>query len=89
MCFNILSLSGFVWHNFTSTDYQSALRNIPEQGTSYFVLTVLFLVVTLCTTRFNIQKCYVQPTQCIHAFILCGSQNRQRLFPYTALTGWP
>jgi hypothetical protein len=25
-------------------------------------------VVTLCTARFNIQQCYVLPTQCIYVF---------------------
>jgi hypothetical protein len=25
-------------------------------------------VVTICTTRFNIHKFYVQPTQCIYVF---------------------
>jgi len=34
--------------------------------------------------NFNIQKLYVLATQCI----LCGSENKQRLFPYTALIGW-
>ena len=39
-------------------------------------------VVTVCTTT---QQFYVLPTQYI---FLCGSQNKQRLFPYTALTDW-
>jgi hypothetical protein len=43
-------------------------------------------VVAICTTRFNIQQFYVLPTQCI--YVLCGSQNKQPLFPYTALTDW-
>jgi len=29
---------------------------------------------------------YVLLAQCI--YVLCGSENKQRLFPYTALTGW-
>jgi len=37
--------------------------------------------------QFNIQQFYVLPTQCIYVFF-CGSQNKQRLFPYTALTDW-
>jgi hypothetical protein len=41
-------------------------------------------VVTACTARFNVHKLYVQPTQCV--CVLCGSQNKQRLFPHTALT---
>jgi len=43
-------------------------------------------VVTLFTTSFNIQKFYVLPTQCI--CVLQGSENKQRSFPYTALTDW-
>jgi hypothetical protein len=39
-------------------------------------------MVTICTSRFNIQQLSVLPSVCV----LCGSQNKQRLFPYTALT---
>jgi hypothetical protein len=47
--------------------------------------------------RFKAQRLqYVPPgltftnaTFCPHSvFVLCGSQNKQRLFPYTALTDW-
>jgi hypothetical protein len=38
-------------------------------------------------TRFNIHQFYVLPTQCIYMF-LCESENKQWLFPYTALTDW-
>ena len=44
-------------------------------------------VVTIRTTSFNIQQLYVLPTNCILS-VLCGSENKQRLFPYTALTDW-
>jgi len=37
--------------------------------------------------QFNIQQFYVLPTQCICVFCV-GSQNKQRLFPYTTLTGF-
>ena len=43
-------------------------------------------VVTLCTAKLNIKK-YVLPTQ-LYLCVLCGSQNKQRLFPYTTLTDW-
>ena len=33
--------------------------------------------------QFNIQQFYVLPI-----CVLCGSENKQRLFPYTALTDW-
>ena len=37
--------------------------------------------------QFNIQQFHILPTQCIYVFF-CGSQNKQQLFPYTALTVW-
>jgi len=36
--------------------------------------------------QFNIQQFYVLPT--MHLCILCGSENKQQLLPYTALTDW-
>jgi len=35
--------------------------------------------------QFNIQQFHVLPTQCIYVF-LCGSENKQQLFPYRTLT---
>jgi hypothetical protein len=46
----------------------------------------IFLVYNLCTTKFNTHKFYVLPT--LYLCVLCGSQNKQQLFPYTALTDW-
>ena len=40
--------------------------------------------LTLCTTSFNIQKFCVLPT--MHLRVLCGSQSKQLLYLYTALT---
>jgi len=37
--------------------------------------------------RFNIQQCYVLPTQ-LYLCVLCGSEKKQQLFPYTALTDY-
>ena len=37
--------------------------------------------------HFNIQQFYVLPTQS-YLSVLYGSENKQRLFPYTALTDW-
>ena len=34
--------------------------------------------------QFDIQQFYVLPTQ-LYLCVLCGSQNKQPLFPYTAL----
>ena len=36
--------------------------------------------------QFNIQQFCILPT--LYLCVLCGSQNKQRLFPYTALTDW-
>ena len=59
-------------------------------------------VVTICTAQwlhyvahsghymyrqFNILQFHVLPTQ-LYLYVLCGSQNKQPLFPYTALTDW-
>jgi len=37
--------------------------------------------------QFNIQQFYVLPTT-VYLCVLCGSENKHRLFPYTTLTGW-
>jgi hypothetical protein len=49
----------------------------------FTMLTFYSLRLTLRTTSFNIQKFCVLPT--MHLCVLCGSQNKQRLFLYTAL----
>ena len=42
-------------------------------------------VVTICTTGLTFNN----STSCPHSLcVLCGSENKQRLFPYTALTDW-
>ena len=37
---------------------------------------------------YHVQRSRIPPTECIFCFILYGSQNKQRLFPYTTLTDW-
>jgi hypothetical protein len=50
-----------------------------------FVCTVnCILAVTVRTTRFNIQKFYMVLT--LRLCVLYGSENKQRLLPYTTLT---
>jgi len=41
-------------------------------------------VVAICTTKFEI----LRSAHTVYLFVLYGSQNKQRLFPYTTLTGW-
>jgi len=43
-------------------------------------------LLTRMYRQFNIKQSYVLPTQCI--CVSYGSQNKQPLFPYTALTDW-
>jgi len=38
--------------------------------------------------QFNIQQLYVLPTQ-LYLCVLCGSENKQRLFPCATLTDQP
>ena len=54
-----------------------------DSGTAT-LLTFYSLRLTLCTASFNIQKFCVLHT--VRLCVLCGSQNKQRLFPCTALT---
>ena len=70
---------------------------VPQSG-HYMYRTV----VTICTAQwslyvpysghymyhqFNIQQFHVLPTQ-LYLCVLFGSENKQRLFPYTTLTDW-
>jgi hypothetical protein len=48
------------------------------------IFTLQRSMVTLSTTRFNIKK----SLRSAHTVYLCGSENKQRLFHYTALTDW-
>jgi len=36
--------------------------------------------------QFNIQQFFSDHT--VYLSVLCGSENKQRLFPYTTLTDW-
>jgi len=47
-------------------------------------------VDSLRATRLNNQQFYVLHTHSVFMFFFfwCGSENNQRLFPYTALTDW-
>ena len=65
------------------------LSSLDIKETSKFHLYLPFNspVVSLRTTRFNIQQFYMVITLCL--CIVYGSQNRQRILLYTALTDWP
>jgi hypothetical protein len=59
-----------------------------EPQTLYTILALWSPVVTMCTTSLTFSNSTFCPRSCIHMHVLCGSQNKQRLFPYTALTDW-
>jgi hypothetical protein len=52
-----------------------------KQGTTQKVVNIYRPVVTICTTRFNVQQYHVRPT--VYLCVLCGSENKQRFFHYT------
>jgi hypothetical protein len=45
------------------------------------------IVVTICTTMISISQ-ILRSAHSLYLCVWCGSQNKQRLFPYTALTDW-
>ena len=49
--------------------------------------SLLTVVFNSYTARFNIHKFHVLP-HTVYLCVLCRSKNKQRLFPYTALTNW-
>jgi hypothetical protein len=56
----------------------------PKRG--HRVLTTEIPVVTIRTATYNVQNLHYVHT--VHLCVLCGSESKQRLFPYTALTDW-
>jgi hypothetical protein len=61
---------------FTARYRLNILHTTPPKPSGYFMYH-----------QFNIHKLYVLPTQCIYVY-MCGSENKQLLFPYTALPVW-
>ena len=41
-----------------------------------------------CAVRTGYLYTILRSAHTVYLCVLCGSENRQRLFPYTALTGW-
>jgi len=52
----------------------------------YHQLNIKKFYVIRMYHQFYIQQFYVLPTP--YLCVLCGSENKQRLSPYTALSGW-
>ena len=51
----------------------------------YILLKFTFYYPTNMYQQVNIQQFYVLPTQ-LYLCVLCGSENKQLLFPYIAVT---
>jgi hypothetical protein len=68
------------------TYFRNAERHVVLSTYSQSLHTAVNLLKpkTLCNTSFNIQNFCVLPT--MHLCVLCVSENKRRLFPYTALT---
>jgi len=47
----------------------------------HFFLSFYSPVVTFCTVRFNTQKFHVSSADTVCLCVLCGPENKQRLFP--------
>jgi len=43
-------------------------------------------VVTICTT--SLTSAILRSAHTVYLCVLCGSENKQRLFPYTTLIDW-
>jgi hypothetical protein len=54
--------------------------------TVFLCFTVHMSVATVCGTVFGVRCFTFCHTMCL--YVLCGSENKQRLFHCTALTGW-
>ena len=73
---------------------QKVLPNFHKLSNNLYSVLFIFSVsiihnsfITLFNISFNITQFYVLPTQ-LYLCVLCGSENKQLLFPYTALTEW-
>jgi hypothetical protein len=49
-------------------------------------MQIMSPVVTICTT--SLTSAIIRSAHTVYLYILCVSQNKQRLFPYTALNDW-
>ena len=76
-------------HDFISVStanqaYSLARHNVSSAKPKHIRCHFVNLLKPKTYTSFNIQKFYVLP-HTLYLCVLCGSQNKQRLFLYTAL----
>jgi len=82
----IISLYNINWLVFI-TETESVYCAVRTGYWNMIQVTLYSPLVTICTGRFHIQQFHVLPTQ-LYLCVLCESENKQRLFPYTKLTDW-
>jgi hypothetical protein len=91
---NVFHLSDSMMNEFNEAFKAQWSLYVPHSG--YYMYRT---VVTICTAQWSLyvpHSCYymyhqVQHSQILrsaHTVYLCGSENKQRLFPYTTLTDW-
>jgi len=81
-----------------ATIHPTTLCRIPEQGNPQLYrcakLRVLYVLLhpseacLLSCNRKSWQKKGLRSAHTVYLCVLCGSENKQRLFHYTALTNW-
>ena len=49
-------------------------------------MALLCPVITICTTSVTLK--ILRSAHTVYLYVLCESENKQRLFPYTTLTDW-
>jgi hypothetical protein len=78
VCIEVL-FSSFVFRLFLLFVLYRSRISLNKQFHIDHTLILYTQVVTLCTTRFNVQESCAMPTRCIYAFCV-GSQNKLQLF---------
>ena len=61
--------------------HRTVVLYVPHSG--HYMYRTLVTIYTASLTSTNLR-----PAHAMFLCVLCGSENKQRLFPYTALTDW-
>ena len=69
-----------------STSPRQTLQHAPTDTQLRILPNPESPVVPIFTIGFTVKL--IRSAHTVHLCVLCGSENKQRLFPYTALTDW-
>jgi hypothetical protein len=72
----------FVW-----TTEQTAIISLYNINCLVCITETECVYCAVRTEQCNVQQFYVLP-HTLYLCVLCGSENKRRLFPYTTLTDW-